>query len=182
MIWFTADTHFSHRNILRFCERPFPNIHEHDEALIKNWNECVSENDTVYHLGDFGYRASRKYLIGVVERLHGKIMLVKGSHDKKLVRGDLAAKFHAIHDYGVEVILDSQLIILCHYPIFKWCKSYYGSWQLHGHCHGKIEADNVGLCRMDVGVDVYNYRPISFEEVQRIMELKRSRKVLVQED
>lgn len=52
MIYFTADTHFGHCNVIRFCDRPFASAEEMDEAMIQNWNERVTGNDTVYILGD----------------------------------------------------------------------------------------------------------------------------------
>ena len=52
-IYFTADTHFNHENILDYCRRPYNNIQEMNEALVENWNKTVKKEDTVYHLGDF---------------------------------------------------------------------------------------------------------------------------------
>lgn len=52
MIYFTADTHFGHYNVIRFCDRPFASAEEMDEAMIQNWNDRVTGNDTVYILGD----------------------------------------------------------------------------------------------------------------------------------
>ena len=52
MIYFTADTHFGHNNVIQFCDRPFASVEEMDEAMIQNWNERVTGNDTVYILGD----------------------------------------------------------------------------------------------------------------------------------
>lgn len=52
MIYFTADTHFGHCNVIRFCDGPFASAEEMDEAMIQNWNERVTGNDTVYILGD----------------------------------------------------------------------------------------------------------------------------------
>jgi calcineurin-like phosphoesterase family protein len=56
MIWLTADTHFGHTNILKYCGRPFSSIEEMDETLINNWNNKVNQDDTVYHLGDFSFK------------------------------------------------------------------------------------------------------------------------------
>ena len=50
MIYFTADTHFGHENVIRFCDRPFSSANEMDEAMIANWNARVRGNDTVYIL------------------------------------------------------------------------------------------------------------------------------------
>lgn len=67
MIYFTADTHFWHENIIRFCNRPFTCAAEMDEALIANWNSRVKGNDIIYILGDmfFGQSILKKSLNGL---------------------------------------------------------------------------------------------------------------------
>lgn len=65
-VWFTSDTHFNHKNILAFCHRPFEDIKTHDEALIDNWNSCVSENDIIFHLGDFAF-SSQQYALNIAK-------------------------------------------------------------------------------------------------------------------
>ena len=55
-VFFTSDTHFGHQNIIRFCNRPWATIAEHDQALIDNWNAIVPEDAVVFHLGDFSYK------------------------------------------------------------------------------------------------------------------------------
>ena len=52
MVYFTADTHFDHANIIRFCNRPFETVEEMNEALIANWNRKVHANDTVFIIAD----------------------------------------------------------------------------------------------------------------------------------
>lgn len=56
MIYFTADTHFGHENIIRFCNRPFPDLETMNETLIENWNQRVCSNDTIYIIGDLFFR------------------------------------------------------------------------------------------------------------------------------
>ena len=58
MIYFTADTHFGHCNVIRFCDRPFASAEKMDEAMIQNWNERVTGNDTAYILGDMFFRST----------------------------------------------------------------------------------------------------------------------------
>ena len=72
MVYFTADTHFGHENVIRFCDRPFSTADEMDEAMIANWNGRVKGNDTVYVyiLGDMFFRSTNAETI--LQRLKGK--------------------------------------------------------------------------------------------------------------
>lgn len=42
MIYFTADTHFGHVNVIKMSNRPFADINEMNKTLITNWNSFVS--------------------------------------------------------------------------------------------------------------------------------------------
>lgn len=70
MIYFTADTHFGHENVIRFCDRPFSSANEMDEAMIANWNARVKGDDTVYVLGDmfFARQTRRRFCSDSRER------------------------------------------------------------------------------------------------------------------
>jgi len=85
--WFTSDTHFGHANIIRYSNRPYDTTEEHDEALIANWNFSVQPNDEVYHLGDFSFGNKA---MEILPRLNGIIHLIKGNHDHRLSRAELA--------------------------------------------------------------------------------------------
>lgn len=167
--FFTADTHGGHDNIRAYCKRPYASVEEMDEALIANWNAIVRPTDTVWHLGDVGFfrdmRAGKRFL----QALHGTIHLVKGNHDRKL--GELASRFASIRDLTSITVNDTQrpggkqYIVLCHYPLRSWDRSFHGSWMLHGHTHGSLPPEP-GALTLDVGVDCHYYRPISYEEVR----------------
>ena len=57
-VYFTSDTHFQHGNIIKFCNRPYSNVEEMNNAIIENWNSVVGPNDIVFHLGDFAWSGS----------------------------------------------------------------------------------------------------------------------------
>jgi Calcineurin-like phosphoesterase len=84
-VWFTSDTHFFHKRILEFTDRPCDSVEEMNEALVRNWNKHVAKGDRVYHLGDFsfGTRSQTEEMIG---RLRGQIHLIRGNHDDVLDR------------------------------------------------------------------------------------------------
>ena len=59
MIYYIADMHFGHTNVLRFDNRPFSDTAQMDDTLIQNWNERVADDDTIYILGD-AFRKTKK--------------------------------------------------------------------------------------------------------------------------
>ena len=95
-LWFTADHHFGHHNIISHCNRPFASAEEMNETLLTNWNRVVAPEDIVYHLGDIFIMPSgdaRKFR----ERLHGRICLLRGNHDK--TADNVKSCFDWIKDY-----------------------------------------------------------------------------------
>lgn len=176
--FFTSDTHFGHANIIKYSNRPFDNVQEMDEALIANWNSVVSEDDFVYHLGDVSLTGFNR-TVEILNRLNGTIFLVKGNHEKSVLRKSFTRdRFEWIRDYAEIKIQDddakgrNQMICLFHYAARVWNKAHHGSWFLYGHSHDSID-DNWGRS-MDVGVDAAyrilgEYRPFSYDEVKEIL-------------
>lgn len=78
-VWMTSDTHYSHKNTLRYCGRPFFTIEECDEAMIERWNSKVKPEDTVYHIGDVAMHTAP--IKRILPRLNGKKILIVGNHD-----------------------------------------------------------------------------------------------------
>lgn len=174
MIWFSADTHFCHANIIRYCKRPFENIDLHNETILNNWNSRVSDTDSVYFLGDFGF-ATQEKLLAIRKMLKGRIHYIRGNHDKS-IRSELAESFEWVRDYYELKVPDGEMgvvqrIILFHYPIHSWNARSHGSWHCHGHSHGTVTSSD-SLARLDVGVDAQNFSPISYEEVKIKMTAK----------
>lgn len=175
-LFFTSDTHFGHENIIKFCNRPFTNAKEMNEALINNWNRVVGPDDTIFHLGDFAFGGS--YLWNnMLDRLNGHIHLVIGNHDRKNLRQGYAQKFDGIYPQ-LQINIDGRSVYLNHYPFLCYGGSYRGDkdavWQLFGHVHSgpfSTGKDDERLKMLfpyqyDVGVDNNNFTPISWEDVK----------------
>lgn len=167
-LFFTSDTHYGHQNIIRFCNRPFGSLDEMNETMIERWNSRVKHGDVVYHIGDFALRLGVPEVEAIVRRLNGEVHLVLGNHDLKNKSVLRARGFAEKVDYK-ELKIDDLKIVMCHYPFMTWNKSHHGSWDLHGHCHGSLPRD-MKARRLDVGVDCWNFAPISFEEVRSEMD------------
>jgi calcineurin-like phosphoesterase family protein len=159
VIYFTADLHFHHKNILTYCNRPFKNAEEMDETLITNWNSRIKAEDLVYFLGDVGFGD----ISNILRRLNGHIVLISGSHDKSAWQ--CKDRFDKILPI-LEIKIENQPIVLCHYSMRSWSKSFHGSWHLFGHSHGRLEPYGKSF---DVGVDGHSFFPWSWEEVKKKM-------------
>ena len=160
------EAHFRHANIIRpdFCDRPFVDIAEHDEALISNWNECVMPGDNVYHLGDFCLGAPQD-AEKIFRRLNGNKHLILGNHDK---RGTIRRiPFAWVKDVYKLKLGPRHYIWLSHYAHCRWPHSHQGSGHLFGHSHGEFKGFGKS---MDVGVDAWDYKPVHLDKVLKIME------------
>lgn len=201
----TSDTHFSHGNIMRFCRRPgltieeqklldesknfkvsWESINRMNEYLLEGINDCVGENDTLLHLGD--WCLDRKNYFKTAQYFRNRIQcknvyLVLGNHDTK----EISSLFSAPPVRKIQFVYKGQVIVADHSAHAIWEHSKKKAWNLYGHSHSNAE-DNLdqAICSygdrgsiqrlsMDVGVDnaaklLGAYRPFSFEEIKRIMD------------
>jgi calcineurin-like phosphoesterase family protein len=164
--WFTADTHFSHANIIKYSNRPFSSVEEMNYKLIANWNSKVAQYDTVRFVGDFCFTDLEKGQ-AIFDQLNGVKHLITGNHDKTAVQ---IKGWKSISQFE-EVKVEGQTITLCHYAMRVWNKSHYGAWMLYGHSHGSLPDDPTALS-IDVGVDCHAYQPLNMDDVSRIMKRK----------
>lgn len=190
--WYTADLHFGHANIIKHCNRPFPDADTMDAALVKRWNEVVQPDDTVWVLGDVALSPKN---LGPVTRLNGRKILVAGNHDscwtghKRWHRGlekYFAAGFGEIWEEGTvrqhRLGADGPLVDLAHLPyqgdshlIDRYAERRpfdYGRPLLCGHVH---EAWKVRGWQINVGVDVWDYRPVAEEALRDLIAEKLHR-------
>ena len=155
--FFTSDQHYGHKNIIKYCNRPFSCLQEMDEILIQNHNEIVKNEDIIIQAGDFAFVNSRHKAEEYFKRLKGRHFYLKGSHDKWMPKFTLQIW---------EKTIQKQFIVVCHYCIKTWERSHYNSWHLYGHSHGGLKP--VGKS-WDIGVDNNNFYPVSFEQIVEIM-------------
>lgn len=172
-IWFISDTHFGHKNIIKYSNRPYVSVEEMNESLIQNWNKCVKPTDDIYHLGDFAFLNQASLEENVLENLDGNIHLILGNHDQEISRRkdelvDLGY-FYSIQRY-TEIKYNKKLFCLFHYGQRVWNQSHRGSIHLYGHSHGTLPPHGLSV---DVGVDCKEitdeYRPIHIDEIMTYM-------------
>lgn len=144
------------------CNRPFENAQEMQDKMIEKWNNKVSNEDTVYILGDFSFKLQKSAAIKILKQLNGKKILIKGNHDNYVGQRDYDECFEGIYDY-LQLTEDKTQIILSHYPIWDWAGMYYGSYHLYGHIHDKtMPREYNAYC---VSVEHIDYEPVTLEEI-----------------
>ncbi len=181
-IWITSDTHFNHKNIAgpklsswKSGYRSFGSVQEMNEALIKNINDCVKENDILYHLGDWSFGGAHNILLFRKALICKNIHLILGNHDQHIV--DEEIEFDGGSFNPMELFSSVQNTFtghigknyfhLSHYSHRVWPGSHKGCIHLYGHSHGSIE--DYGKS-MDVGVDAHKeFRPYHINEILEAM-------------
>lgn len=164
--YFTADTHFYHEAMIRYCNRPFSTVFEMNETLIANWNKVVDDTDKIYILGDFALKCSISSCKDILYNLKGKKYFVLGDHDKQIWK--CKEYFEEISPL-MKITVDNIPITLCHYALRTWWKSHYNAWSCYAHSHSCLEP--IGKS-WDVGVDNNKFTPISFEQLREIMKTR----------
>jgi calcineurin-like phosphoesterase family protein len=173
MIYFTADLHLGHANIIKHCSRPFATAADMDAAILAAINKTVGQNDTLWILGDFSFRGRDPfYYRDQINCLN--VRLLFGNHDKRSKCE--AAKFASVGDVA-EISVGKQRIWMSHYAHRAWPASHRGSWHLYGHSHGGLDADDKAhkISALDVGVDNFyaagpaQWAPWSTDDVARVL-------------
>lgn len=169
--WFTSDCHFSHENIIKYCNRPFKNAEEMDKRIIDKWNTRVKHDDVVYHIGDFCFknkdgRHDTSRALEFEHKLNGKIIHIKGNHDKN--SGVRSAMLCAMLEFGKKQFFLTHVPPENLYGIPDYCDAV-----LCGHVHEKWkyqiltfpEKANRSIPLINVGMDVWNFFPVSKRDI-----------------
>lgn len=162
-IFVISDLHLGHKNIINICNRPFKNVDEMDDEIIKRWNNIVKKDDLVYVLGDFSFH--NKNIEMYLSKLNGYIVLIKGNHDKYIKH----EKIIKTYDY-LEIEVENVKYILSHYPIIAWNGQYRNSIHLYGHVHSSgqdwefVKLPNA----YSVCCEFHNYEPIEITKFKPV--------------
>lgn len=187
--WFTADLHFGHRNIIRYCDRPFPvtdeGAVEMDEAMVAGWNAAIAPDDEVWLLGDVAM-GDLKRTLRHVERLQGTKHLVAGNHDRCWSgrRSSLDRWRRTYESLGFITITEEQTfdllgheVLLSHFPYRGDSQAVdrhvehrpvdEGAWLVHGHIHDEWRQSGR---QINVGIDAWGGRPVRAEVLAGLVE------------
>lgn len=161
-IFLTSDTHFSHSNIIKYCDRPFTSTEEMNEELVRRWNSVVGKDDIVYHLGDF-MMGSKEDIRIMVARLNGRIKLVMGNHDRYKPAHYRELGFAEVYDRPIVV---GNFWILSHAPIEGMVGKEIPFVNIYGHVHDDSRFMTFAPSGICVCVERWHYAPVDFQELQ----------------
>jgi calcineurin-like phosphoesterase family protein len=184
--WFTADLHLGHENIIGYCDRPFANAQDMNQSLVEGWNDAVGTDDTVWVLGDVALGRISETL-AMISDLNGRKLLVAGNHDRcwaghgRRAEGwterYLDAGFAEVHQGHVQLPVAGREVLACHFPYHGDSRDRdrytehrpadRGQWLLHGHVHERWRQQDRMI---NVGVDVWGYRPVSEQAIAELIE------------
>jgi calcineurin-like phosphoesterase family protein len=192
-IFFTSDLHIGHANVIKFSNRPFKDLDDMHNKLVKNYNAIVPEHGVCYFLGDIGLCKS-EIIREVIGRMNGTKILILGNHDKGV---------NAMYNMGFDVVLygatlqiANQRVTLSHCPLLgvfrertdlmehgnpgecwhgelnpkrrRFSTHDNGQLHLHGHIHSPNGGKSAKIegRQFDVGVDANDYRPVSISAIE----------------
>lgn len=188
-LYFTADLHLGHANIMRYCNRPYKTVDEMNADILNGIREVSSRDAVLFIIGDVVFSGiDHNTLTEFAKCLNGfqKVYMLRGNHDPSNMRNKLERyanrgnlskllplKISWLADSIIEIFVEDDemeqdaRMILCHYPLLSWNASYHGSWHLFGHVHGALRHPSFNA--LDVGVDCHEYKPISYSKVKEII-------------
>lgn len=169
MIYYTADLHLGHQNIITHCCRPFSDADEMDETIISNWNSVVTDKDDVYIVGDISFKIGSCDGVSKIKRLKGKKHLIIGNHDVgNLKKEEFAGCFVSVDNY-LEIKDNGRRVVLFHYPIAEWNGYFRGAYHVYGHIH-----NNEVMCKgfmdslenaFNAGTDLHGFFPVTLDRM-----------------
>lgn len=138
-VFFTSDTHFCHSRVIAYSDRPFADVAQMNEALVRNWNAVVPKDGIVFHLGDFCFGTKK-----VLDQLNGQIHLILGNHDMRECRRDFMSRFASVQMERMIEVGDRRILSTERMKLLM-PRQY------------------------DVGVDNNNFTPVSFHQLEEII-------------
>jgi len=166
----TSDEHHDHTKLIEYVGRPFKNAKAVTKAIIERHNDAVNDNSVVWHLGDFSMVGPSR--IHFYHRLLEKYRPVKarhlvlGNHDQLKVSQYLDIGFTTVHT-AFWMNVEGHDFLLGHDPAI-YQPAVHSYIMLCGHLHVVFKT-LPNLKVVNVGVDVWDFTPVSFESIINLL-------------
>ena len=165
MIYFTSDLHLNHDRDFIYKPRGFYTVYEMNKTIIENWNSIITENDTVYVLGDL-MLGDNEIAIKLIEQLRGNIIVIVGNHDTDRRLEYYNNCSNVVDIKFTDIITKGKYTFyLSHYPTYVNNRNDKQIWCLSGHTHSKEIFQKQFPYNYNVSLDAHNNKPVSLEEI-----------------
>ena len=174
MIYYISDIHFDDQKIFDKCSRPFKDLNDYKNEIIKRWNSKVSKGDIVYVLGDIA-EDNTPECISIFNELNGIKHFIIGNHDLLLLQKIKDSNLFETIDFMKVIDDEGRKVCICHYPVMDWMEFNRQGIHVYGHVHNKTEKNGKAYAEIkkyyldkpayNCGVDVNNYEPVTLNEM-----------------
>lgn len=163
--FFIGDLHWGDSTIIKLENRPFRDVYAQTNLMFENLNKTISDDDTVYIVGDLFYDGCDQYHWDHIKRLNGHKILIRGNHDL------LSDEFY-MTQCGIEKVYNHPIVldgffIVSHEPMY--INSAFPYANIFAHVHGNPAYKTHSSRHFCVSAERINYFPISFDEIKQIM-------------
>lgn len=155
MRYIISDTHFGHRNMMNYENRPYDTVEKMDRDMVEGWNNSINQDDTVIHLGDVRHHPAKLYAEDYLSKLNGNILLVRGNHDGGVPQNPKG--FNVVESATIKH--GKYIFYLEHQPVDT------NHWQIHGHTHRHTPFIDREKKNINVSVEVIDYRPLRMDRL-----------------
>lgn len=160
--WLISDTHFGHKNIVKYCDRPM----EHNGLMVNSWTKLVQPEDTILHLGDLAvwYGDEESYWLEIAKSMPGKKFMLRGNHDKLKDKVYAELGFTMTPEFVQEI--KGQRVLFSHYP--DELRTSEWDINVHGHIHNnplEPRLAKTGRRYKNISVELMDYKPIRAKEL-----------------
>ena len=162
----TSNLQLGRPGAIKKYNRDFANVDEMTDALISKWNETVTKDDTVYHLGNFAW--DPKTAQDALLRLNGNIKLCPGEHDQAIEHLDAKNMFRP----GCEIIKcieesPKNECALSYWPMAYWPNKRKKWFSVIGYPAKQFKSDPKKRI-INVSTDLWGHKP---QELSKVIEI-----------
>ena len=158
-IWLVADTHFGHKRMKEFCDRP----EGYEYTILRYVREYVKPDDILIHLGDVSFGEHDFWLEKFMDACAGKKWLLKGNHDDHSLSWFMERGWDfAANEIGIDLF--NKRILFSHVPLFDLDRF---DINIHGHHHNNTYHEDVHrVTQKHVLIAMeHEYRPVNLQKV-----------------
>ena len=150
-VYITSDLHqlfhFQHKNIITYCKRPFDNIDEMDEFILKQFDELPNDaiiinNGDLFLNSKTDYNKLKDYYIPRMKGENRKLWIILGNHDRTAFNYVRNCPYNNPYDMYINMgfdraymypILFEEKYLLSHEPVYL--KPGSNIYNIFGHVH-----------------------------------------------